>query len=303
MSWSVNSQGISSYDTRTMNEYTMTKGFFLCNSNLSFASLAASGTKANWLQGVVDGKIFPLHGVRKVEDGSKDAMKQEFEDGSEAIMRERQRGYVAYFAWTLDQQKVAMSYNQAFQYFIPYDEANNILAKSEDGIVVKPRKIGSITVEPMTIGLAGSKPLTKVTIIEADYNEWDSDGLTIQPNKGTVATRWTPGEINPITTVTITQVGTSSSNSYVADVAYKSKSDITNTGAYSIDRPITGLLAANFQSKNGSGVIVSITSVTESATVPGRYTITHTTYATGTSEVLPSITMLFASEPLAIVAA
>ena len=113
------------------------------------------------------------------------------------------------------------------------------------------------------------------------------------------ASRWYPSNLTTITYVDIVQVGSIAANAYVIEVNFKSKSDVDNNGAYSIIKGITGILAANTETKNGTGVIetpVSVVAGTGSQT--NRYTVTFSSLTAGTSQIIPTSTLMVKSDIL-----
>jgi len=61
------------------------------------------------------------------------------------------------------------------------------------------------------------------------------------------------------------------------------------------------MVAANFTVKDGTGAILTPTSVTESATIPGRYVFAMpATFTAGSVAVKPSVTILVESATLTL---
>lgn len=84
-----------------------------------------------------------------------------------------------------------------------------------------------------------------------------------------------------ITDATITQVGVATATTIVVDVIV----DCDGT-------PVTGLVAADFLVYNPDGTVKAVTTIIESTTVVGRYTITGTTFVTLSTVTLKTANLL-----------
>jgi hypothetical protein len=107
---------------------------------------------------------------------------------------------------------------------------------------------------------------SEVPMIRIQFDLQDESDMTIDVFPVVLDKSWR--KIDGLTPVTLIQVGTASATSAVVDVY--------STCATGCNKPIPGLITADFEI-TGTG---AITSVAESATVPGRYTITGTTLTT-----------------------
>jgi len=107
---------------------------------------------------------------------------------------------------------------------------------------------------------------------EKDPKQWNENGVFAKQT-------WNPGELEGLVDVTLLGVGAQTSSSVVVDVysVCLSDADESNTIA------ITGLVEADFSVLTAGGAAQTITGITESATIPGRYTIAASaTIVTGT---------------------
>lgn len=112
-------------------------------------------------------------------------------------------------------------------------------------------------------------PLTdgsEVPMVSIQFDLQDESYMTIDGFPVVYDKSWR--KIDGLTPVTLIQVGTASATSAVVDVY--------STCATGCNKPIPGLVTADFDI-TGTG---AISNVAESATVPGRYTITGTTLTT-----------------------
>jgi hypothetical protein len=262
MSCSTQVKGMPAFDCRTGNNYGLLKGCIFVSPDFSIA-LSSAAIKSNWIAQMIASKAYPVHNFVNVEDASKAEDVMEFALGGKKTLQDALRGFKATLNLTLDAHKILNSYQNAFSHAIFYDTVGNLMGKT-DGTNLLGIKLSTLEVHAMSYGLPGAAPLSSFTVVEENAGDWNENGVTIMPYNNTVATRWMPQDLSSITTVTPAQSGTITSNSYIVDVAFKSTSDIYQAGDYVVNKPVTGLVAANFQSKSGAGVIVAITSATES---------------------------------------
>lgn len=268
-------RGLSgSKECRTSNELVIYKGFVFATEDQSFATALAAGLKANWDTDIAGKKLFPAIGIKNIEDASKEAVIEEYQSGDEEETRAAKRGLIAYFNLSLEDHKILQTYADNFKYYYPFDEKGNIRARSTDGTIIKPIKISSIKAMQLPGG-TGTKPLSGLKIIEADYQDQDVDGRIIQPQKqGDAADRWFPTELDSVALVQAEQEGTLSTNTFVVDINYKSTSTTDANGDPVTVNPVEGAVEANFTVYDSSDAVIALASgPTESATVPGRYTM------------------------------
>lgn len=269
-------RGLSgSKECRISNELTQYKGFVFATEDQEFATALAAGLKANWLTDIAAKKLFPVIDIKNIEDASKEAVIEEYQSGDEEEIRAAKRGLIAYFNLSIEDHKILQTYADSFKYYYPFDEKGNIRARSTDGTIIKPIKISSIKAMQLPGG-TGTKPLSGLKIIEADYQDQDVDGRILQPQKkGDAADAWFPTELDSVALATVEQVGVIAADAFVADLNYKSTSTTDANGDPVTTNPVEGAeVAANWSVQDGSGTAVTPSSVVESTTIPGRYTVT-----------------------------
>lgn len=291
-------------DCRNGNPYNMVSGIILTSEDQNFATYALAGDNANWETDIIADKIFVIPLVKNAEDASKEANVQEFDSGDDVETRASRRGFKAYFNLPFDSHKTLRKYSGNFKKFYFYDEKGNIFGTSPDGTGFYPLSISKLQVHEINIGLAGSKPLSSLTILEQFSSELDDDGHVIQPYKqGDASDRWFPSELPTVAKVTVTQSGTISANAFIVDVAYKSTSETDANGDPVVTNAIEGLVAANFSVLDGTGSVltpVAETGVVESSTVPGRYTLTFAAMTAGSVKVVASTDAFVTSDRLTL---
>lgn len=290
-------------ECRTGNDYNMVNGVIFATEDQQFATKSAAGLQANWLTDIAAKKLYPVPGVRQIEDASKEAKIQEWESGDESETNPAKRGFILTFELPLDAHKILTSYDNGFRYFYEFDQKGNIKGTSPDGIIYKARKISSLKIMPMTIGTAGAKPVTRLKLIEEDNFEWDTDGATIQPYKlGDAADRWHPKELDSVALATVTQIGVIATNAFVVEVKYQSTSETDAGGDPVTSNGITGLDVVNVEVLDGAGAAVTPTSVTEVAGYTDRYTVTcPATFTAGSFRVKATSTILVETRRLTLV--
>jgi len=261
------------------NGFSQVKALFPCAAGVEFATGSAASVEANWNTFIIDEKMFPLLDIKEVEPMDFELAPYESPSGEKTDMGDGVRGFRVKVNVDLYTHQKLRDYKPKYMFYS--DRSKTIYATSPDGTKLKPFKLGYFKVHPMATVVAGTPAFTFIDIQFADIEEFDTEGVVISNPP------FIPTQLAGITRVTITQVGTISSNSYVIDVAFKNTArlDGQNSGAV-LSAPISGLVAANFLTLDGSSESVAILTATESSTVAGRYTIAHTAFTAGSSKVV-----------------
>ena len=301
MACGTNAKGLSgTKECRKGSGEILMKNLVFATEDQQFETSLAAGLKSNWLADIAAKKLFPAKNIKRIEDASKEASVEEYQNGEETEWRKGKRGFTVYFDLTLEDHQILQDYIN-FSYYYPSDEKGNIRVTSNDGTIIKPIKISSVQALMLPLS-TGAAPLSALKIIEADYQDYDVNGKQIRPyDKGDAADRWHPDELDSVGTVQIEQSGSISANSCIVDVHYKSTSTYDANGDPVTDKPIEGLLVANFSILDGSGAVVTPLTAVESSTVPGRYTLTFTTFTAGSAAVVATSAALVESERLTLV--
>lgn len=289
-------------DCRIGNNYLAFKGFFLTTESFQFDTAADGGDETNWNAGTIAKTIWPVHNIKEVEDVSGDDMIYESSTQEKKQLFEGKRGFIASFDMTLDQHKVLRTYAGKSLRIFWYDMNNNIIGTSPDGVVIKGFKISFSNVQKLAIPTADSPSFSKLEIQLADSSEFDDSGHTIVPTEGVAADKWYPYNIEAVSTVVVTQVGTVTANVATFDVAYESSSDTGNDGDPITDSPISGLDVVTFTNFifTEGGVVEAPASMTEVASIPGRYTATFAAFTSGNVQINPTATNPYESDSTAL---
>ena len=146
------------------------------------------------------------------------------------------------------------------------DNENKIIGTSSDGgTTLKGFLLDSILPEKIMFSDGSNASKTGVNIFLADNEELDLYGVQLDGSSFV-------NSVLPLTTAVIGIVGTPATDEIIVDVYSK----LDNV-------PVSGLVVADFNLLDGAGAAQSISTVTESSTVEGRYTLAPTTtFASGT---------------------
>jgi hypothetical protein len=278
-------------ECRNGNNFVLMRGLYFFAPGFSFADAATAGDDANWKQGVVDGNIFPVHGIREIEDTSTEDSIYESAGGDKKELYEGKRGFKASFDMTLDAHKTFRKYAGLNYPIAWYDRNNNIYMHSPDGTQLTGMDVDFSNVQKQMLPTADTPAFSIIEFQLSEASQWDDFGAVVQPTKGTTADKWLPSDIDSVTKVIVDQVGSVSGNSAVFTVKYKSLSETDNQGDYVAEAAVTGMdvtTFTNFTFTDGSAVVAPDT-MTESATTPGEYTANFTTFTTGTVQILPTV--------------
>ena len=219
--------------------------------------------EATWINDVQNEKVFPLHYMKNFEDLSTEAAYYDYPDGSRKRMDQGRYRFAAHFDLNecIKKQLVNFRGNQDGIYMVYGDVIRGRTIDS--GVNIVPIRLSDVNIEKETLPGMDAPGMVRVVIDLEDHkdlNEYDySREMT-----------WDVSDLDGLTEVTITQV-TASATTLVVDVTANCGGDT---------KPITGLGTeiTDWEMSDGDG---TITGVTESTTVNGRYTLTGTAFATG----------------------
>lgn len=266
---------------------TVIKGLLLTPPNFEFATKQAFATQSNYLTAIAAGTMFPIQGI--IEDEVADFADKVLETttGSKVFQFSGKRGRILKLSLSLEQHKVLYS-NYSLKKWNAFliDENNNILGTTPDGTKVKGLKLSYFRVPMQGPGKDGS--LTSIELQFANVSEYDSRGIMVNP---TFEASDLIGVLNVVQTVSAV-----AANSVTISVNYVDNSQLTSAGAAD-SVAVSGLLAANFQIMNGSTEVTAGKTVTESAALPGTYTVSATTLVAGyTVKVIATSANLYKSD-------
>jgi len=223
--------------------------------------------EATWLTGIKSQLLYPVIGeeiVKNVTDSSSDVTLRTYENDTEKLVK---RGKYKYM-FTLEVNeclKKKLIYFDGFTEGVYFTYGEAIRGRTIDsGINVVPIRVSMTIVDKEKLLTTGGEGGTVDIIIQLenqkDLNLYDYGRVM----------SWEPEDLDGLTEVDLTLIGTASATTVVVDV--------TST-CYGNTKAIAGLglTSADWVVENGT-----VVSAVESSTIPGRYTITGTTFATGT---------------------
>jgi len=150
-----------------------------------------------------------------------------------------------------------------------WDRKNFLIGTEMTSGNIRGFKMSLLNTEKLKIGDGSVASYTPVYLVLKDHLELDKNGIMIDGDL--------VNELNAIVDVTLTKVGTESASTIVVDVALSCD-----------DSPLSGLVAADFLLLTAAGAAQTKTAA-ESATVPGRYTLTaSTSFVDGTLSLVPA---------------
>lgn len=281
------------------NGLVMPSGLWFTPLSEQFDTLAEAGDDANWISKIVAGNMSVITDIEEIENLTEDdavnvATSQKSTFLFAGVIRLK-------FSVNLtpDQHKVLKTYNGKKGRMGYYDKVNNIIGSSPDGAIFRGYKLGYIRVADLMIPTDASPAYTTITIEFADNAELNELLHVIKPNAGAAADNWYPFDLPANEEVTVAQEGNIATNEVVFDVKINSNSYTDNAGDPVSVQTIEGLDVAtftNFAFTDGSGTTLTPLTMTESATIPGRYTATFTAIVAGSDvEILPTSTNVFNS--------
>jgi len=212
--------------------------------------------EASWVEEVQAQNVFPLHFMRNFEDLSTEAQYHEYPDGSRKLMEQGDYRFAASFDLNECIKKQLINFrgfNEGF-YLVYGDVIRGRTIDSGTNIV--PVRIGELNIEKATLpAMDGTPEMVRVVIDvedERDLNDYDySREMT-----------WDVKDVDGLTPVNLAINGTPTATEIVIDISADcggNKKEIS--GIYTDDMTSFSI--------SGDG---TLTSVTESATVRGRYT-------------------------------
>ena len=245
------------------NPFAVDQGIFLTTEDYSFATAADFADITKWNAAVVGKTMFPLHDINEVEDQTEDdVVYTSPSTGVKSAIRDGKRGTMYKLQLPLELHKILRTYSYKKWRLFKYDLNGNIKGTSPDGTEITGIGVVYFKVGKMMPATADAPAFSVIEVQESDGSEWDDRGVYVKPT-------WSPSSVAGLTNLSLTQVGSASGTDIVVDAFFDN--GLSSDG--SVDAiPYAGLTDA------GSWLIdelaLTVSSVAESATVPGRYTIT-----------------------------
>ena len=266
---------------------TITSGFFLARPDFEFATFASFATKADWLTAIVDGKIFPVQGIKDEENKDFEDSVTDTPSGDKVFNFEGRRGKRFKLLLPLEAHKVLRTYDRKNFKIFYLDRNNNIRGTRLDDTKVTGFSLSYFRIPKQQSPYPENPAYSFVELQELDINEWDKNGIYVNPS-------WLGTKIKGVLNVQATP-STVTTNDFTVTVFYEDDSSLSSAGAKQT-AVISGLLIGNFRVIDQTGAVITPTSVTESATMLGTYTVETTAMTAGSVQVIPTSTALYKSE-------
>jgi len=247
---------------------------FLTKEPFSFSTKTLAETQATWTTGITNQDILPLPLVEEFEDNSEDdtfyvspiTQIATFLRSGKTDMK-----FMIKFNPALYQQLVKLNGTQMRLIWV--DASNTVVGTSPDGAKFQGVVSGTLRVEKWKMSTGDSLAFIPIRFVcESNFERNDKvSAYTVD---------WNIKGLNGIQPVNLTLVGTANATTIVVDVK-------------SNGIPVEGLtLPAEFVYYEGTGTTTeTITVVAESATIPGRYTLTAVAFITGSINLNGVITL------------
>jgi len=280
-------------DTRI--DITATKIFFLSLPGTTFTDATDFATEATWKTKIAAGLIFPIKGIVEVEGQDGENVYQETSYQDKILLLEGRRGAKHMVQMPLDQYKIARGYNgKTWEVFTSDILGNLIGVENADG-TIQGRSLSYFHVNSLPTATADTALLPAFEYIEGNVDEFNRRGAYLNPSDV-----WSPSSLDGPLKV-VTSSSTVSTNVFTTAVSYVNDSKYQSDGDTNTD-VITGLVIGNFEVINQAGVVITPTSITETA-VLGTYTVTCAAITSGSIQVVATSSAMYQSEVEAVAAA
>lgn len=249
---------------------------FLTTDDFEFATITAAKTESEWVDGITEESILPIPDILEYTDNSEDDTYWVSPVNSVAkFIREGKTDNRIMCLFEPGLYRRLRGLNGKKMRLFYADGAGNVMGTSPDNTVIKGVSLGTLRVEKW-IHSTGDNP----TFIPIRF-VMDS-GIERNDQVAMFNVTWNINSLNGIQPLSLTVVGTPSSTSVVVDI------EGTDDGV-----ALEGLtLPAQFSFiKASDGSSQTISTVTESTTVPGRYTLAGTGLVTGSLNIKDVITL------------
>lgn len=232
------------------NLYCRDGSIFLKPSGIILAKKAFTQTAANfllqaqWIDAIQAENVFPIMEMKNFEENSTDATYHEYANEDRKLTSQGKYRFTAYFDMTECQKKEFVNF-RGFSDLIYFVYSNNVVrGRSIDGGVnIVGMRLLEFNVRKATFPLMDGTP----EMIAVDFSLKDEQDANAFDYARQMS--WDVTELDSLTEVTLTQVGTASATASVVSVTAK---------CYGDDYPITGLVTADF-AISGAGTLTSVT--------------------------------------------
>lgn len=254
--------------------------FGLARPGFTFADWSALATLATVKTAIANKDMLIVEGVVGGED-------QKVEDNVEDTGHERihvnygVRGKMLTLNLTKDQHKIFFEeYNNKKWDLWAMDRNNNwhVIVNDDDTIQGVP--LDYFQVKQSMDAAQGQAVKTPVEYQHEDATLWDTHGGWLNPS-------YNLSKVKPITNVTLSNASTVAADAFTVQVDY-TETQTAKADGTTASVAISGLDENDFELLNTDGTTNTISTVVESSTTPGLYTITGTTFTAGSVQVIPN---------------
>lgn len=261
---------------------------FLTVPSFSFANANDFADRDKWVEGIVNGYIYPIQWIEGVTPEDTDGGIVETSLQTKQKTFDGKRGAMYDVILPLESHKIARTYNgKSWNVFYGYESGAIIGTKNSDG-TYSGISLGLLDIKPFSTPAPDAYTATKIQLQEADINEIDIDGVYVNVD-------WNIKKLYGANQV-ITSSGSITASVFTANVYYQNqgKAGATQTA-------ITGLLVGNFEVTDENGTVLTPTTdytATETPADSGAYVIdaSSATIAAGAKvRVIPTTAALYKS--------
>lgn len=282
---------------QTQNPFTTLKGIVLAVPGFSFDSFTDFSDQDKWNEYIADKKLFPVMEIKEIEPQNVEDGFYDTPDGEKIKLYDGQRGYILKVKYDLALHKILRTYSGKNWSVFKIDKANNVMGQTSDGTIVGGFELSLFDVSKQDNNISADTPAwTMITVQEAIVNEWDVDGIYLNPS-------WLALKLDGVTNVVLT-ASAIASFAFTLTALYTDNSHLT-TGGVANTAALTGRVAADFEIIDQTGTVLTpVTDYTciEQTDNPGTYDIDATVGAmtSGSASVKPSATNLYESNSVTI---
>lgn len=254
---------------------------FLFTKGTKFDTTADAQTGASWTTLIQSKDIIPLPSIKGLEPLNEGSVYEQTPYGT-VFVRDGRMEMKVMIDSNSDLHKSLRSLKSAGQYSLGYAFSSGLIKMYQPVGTdeVHPFSLQLVNVEFQTQndGSVGSK--TPVMLTFADPKQHEDYPVVFQP------TDFNAMDLNALYTVALEIVGTPTATEVVFDAKIKHINKAVESA-----NPVEGLVVADVSFLTTAGAAQTFSGLTESATVPGRYTGAGTALETGTLGLVASSSM------------
>lgn len=255
---------ITGWSNNCDTDISATAKLFITDYDFQFDTEADAKSSTAWANAIIAKQIYPLPEVAETDDNSEDDVY--WTSGVTSNQRKVRQGK------SIQKHRIIFDpcLHKRLQYFngrsvriIQVDNNNNVIGTSSDGTIFQGLAVSTFNVDKWMASTGDTPAFTPIHIAYESTDEREKYIAVYKPEFNIKA-------LNGVIPATLSVVGTPTSTELVVDVV----------GACDAVG-VSGLLVANFIFLQADGTTeVTISTATESSTIPGRYTLAATAFTT-----------------------